>query len=429
MSLAQKILAICIAIGLPTSHAIAADSKKEARVTQIIRDVKLLPKDAAARAAVVNDRVAEDTGVRTGGDSRSELTFADLTITRLGANTIFSFNKAGRNVQLESGSILLRVPKNSGGGAINTSAVTAAVTGSTVIFESTRAGKSKLIVLEGGARASLVKHLGQSQYVRAGQMLEVPAGATTLPSPSDVDLNEIMRKHPLITDFPPLPSRDLILAVRQQQHPPGPPPGPQWYADNEWNGSLWGTYASTGNKEALTPGRFLAGKNDTYLEADHAWGGGIDAKYFFSRYFGLGVEGYVLDVRQSYPNVFIPFPQLGFNQAFAATAHDRRAVGSVLATFTLRYPIGCSRFAPYVFAGGGVIFGGGQRITPSSTVLPNGSVSLRSDSSAEAVRQFGGGIEVRLTPHIGIINDFSWNLVDGPHNDFGMARTGINFAF
>jgi FecR-like protein len=224
MNLVQKILASCMAVGLLTSQAVAADSKKEARVTQIIRDVKLLPSDAAARPAVVNDKVREDTGVRTGGDSRSELTFADLTITRLGSNTIFSFNKAGRNVQLDSGSILLRVPKDSGGGAIKTSAVTVAVTGTTVIFECTRAGKSKLIVLEGGARASLVKHSGQSQYVRAGQMLDVPAGATTLPLPTNVDLNQVMRSHPLITDFPPLPSRDLIVAASQQQQPPGPPP-------------------------------------------------------------------------------------------------------------------------------------------------------------------------------------------------------------
>ena len=153
-----KILFSSLAILLFAGHAFAADAKKEARVTQIIHDVKILPSDAAARAAVVNDRVADDTGVRTGGDSRSELTFADLTITRLGSNTIFSFNKAGRNAQVDSGSILLRVPKDSGGGRIKTSAVTVAVTGTTVIFETPRAGKSKLIVLEGGARSSLVKH-------------------------------------------------------------------------------------------------------------------------------------------------------------------------------------------------------------------------------------------------------------------------------
>jgi hypothetical protein len=43
--------------------------------------------------------------------------------------------------------------------------------------------------------------------------------------------------------------------------------------------------------------------------------------------------------------------------------------------------------------------------------------------------QFSGGFEVRITRRVGWINDFSWNLVDGPKNNFGMVRTGINFAF
>jgi hypothetical protein len=200
-----------------------ADTKKEARVTQIVRDVKILPADAAARAAAVNDRVADDTGVRTGGDSRSELTFADLTITRLGSNTIFSFNKAGRNAQVDSGSILLRVPKDSGGGRIKTSAVTVAVTGTTVILESLR-GRNKLYVLEGSARVSLVKYPKQFQNVLGAQMVDVPPGATTVPLPTNFDLNDLMRNHPLITGFPPLPSRDLIVATSQQQPPAVPPP-------------------------------------------------------------------------------------------------------------------------------------------------------------------------------------------------------------
>jgi len=217
-----KILSSALAVLLVASHALAAEAKKEARVTQIIRDVKLLPADASARAAVVNDRVADDTGVRTGGESRSELTFADFTITRLGANTIFSFNRAGRNAQVDSGSILLRVPKDSGGGRIKTSAVTVAVTGTTVILESAR-GRNKLYVLEGGARVSLVKYPKQFQDVRAAQMVDVPPGATTVPVPVNIDLNDLMSKHPLITGFPPLPSRDLIAAAARQ---PPPPSGP-----------------------------------------------------------------------------------------------------------------------------------------------------------------------------------------------------------
>lgn len=199
-------------------------SSKEARVTQIIRDVKLLPADAAAREAAVNDKVSEDTGVRTGGDSRSELTFADLTITRLGANTIFSFSKSGRTANVDSGSILLRVPKDSGGGTIRSSAVTVAVTGTTVIFEGTRGGRSKLITLEGSSRVSLKKNPKEFRKVLAGQMIDVPAGATTLPMPVNVDLNQIMRTHPLITDFKPLPSQPLIMAAAQQPQPEPPPP-------------------------------------------------------------------------------------------------------------------------------------------------------------------------------------------------------------
>jgi hypothetical protein len=216
---------ISVAFLLPASAAMAA--AKDARVTQIIRDVKLLPTAADPRPATVNDKVAEDTGVRTGGESRSELTFSDLTITRLGANTIFSFSKAGRTAKVDSGSILLRVPKDSGGGTIKNNAVTVAVTGTTVIFEANRG--RKLITLEGSARVSLTAKPREFRNVLAGQMIDVPPGATTLPMPVNVDLNDVMRNHPLITDFKPLPSQPLIMAAAQQQ-PPAPPPtytGPQ----------------------------------------------------------------------------------------------------------------------------------------------------------------------------------------------------------
>ena len=51
-----------------------------------------------------------------------------------------------------------------------------------------------------------------------------------------------------------------------------PPPCPQWYADNEFNVGLWGTYIFTGNNW----------QDDRYLETDHAFGGGIDLKILFS---------------------------------------------------------------------------------------------------------------------------------------------------
>ena len=127
----------------------AAATSKDARVTQIVREVKLLPSEADPRPAALNDQVREGSAVRTGDNSRSELTFTDLTISRLGANTLFSFNNAGRSVQLDGGSILVRVPKDSGGGNVRTKAVSVAITGTTLILETSRAGRNRLIMLEG----------------------------------------------------------------------------------------------------------------------------------------------------------------------------------------------------------------------------------------------------------------------------------------
>src|SRR5438132_3573190 len=123
-----------------------------------------------------------------------------------------------------------------------------------------------------------------------------------------------------------------------------------WYGDNEWNVSLWGTYAFTGtDSRGIGASEFFfnGADGDRYIETDHAWGGGGDVKYFWHRYFGLGVEGFVLDAKRI---------RFGFNGTPTAGGfvftkdEDRRAIGSVLGTFTLRYPIGCSRFAPYAWA-------------------------------------------------------------------------------
>src|SRR5436190_2926288 len=121
------VLAVSLVIWLPSG--VRAGELKEAQVTQVIQDVRLLPSNAAPRPASVSDRVHEDTAVRTGVESRTELTFQDMTLTRLGSQTIFSFKGGTRTINLKSGSILLSVPKNSGGGQIKTAAVTASVTG------------------------------------------------------------------------------------------------------------------------------------------------------------------------------------------------------------------------------------------------------------------------------------------------------------
>jgi len=202
-----------------------------------------------------------------------------------------------------------------------------------------------------------------------------------------------------------------------------------FYGDQELNVSLWGTYAFAGTDQGHigAPGFFFGDdRGDRYLQADHAWGGGIDAKYFIHKYFGFGFEGFLVDAKRTEFD-FTGVPQSG---GFTFLKRDdSRAVGSALGTITLRVPIACSRFAPYVWGGIGGIFGGGEqdRIVP---VTGGGAfVTEHRDADSKLMGQFGGGVEVRFTRHIGWINDFSWNVVDGPKNNFGMVRSGINFAF
>ena len=120
-------LTFALAIGLPIQ--VRADELKEAKVTQVIQDVKVLPSGAAPRPATVNDNVRPGTAVQTGTQSRSELTFKDQTITRLGEKTIYSPGEGARTIDLGSGQFLLYVPKKSGGAKVKMGPVTAAITG------------------------------------------------------------------------------------------------------------------------------------------------------------------------------------------------------------------------------------------------------------------------------------------------------------
>ena len=116
-----------LASGLP--NEVSADELKQAKVTQVIQDVRVLPSNASPRPAAVNDDVRQGTAVQTGIQSRSELTFKDQTITRLGEKTIFSVGQGSRSIDLGSGQFLLYAPKKSGGAKVKMGPVTAAITG------------------------------------------------------------------------------------------------------------------------------------------------------------------------------------------------------------------------------------------------------------------------------------------------------------
>jgi hypothetical protein len=205
-------LAFALAISLPTK--VSADELEEAKVTQVIQDVKVLPSGAAPRPAAVNDNVRQGTAVQTGTQSRSELTFKDQTITRLGEKTIYTIG-GGRTIQLGSGQFLLYVPKKAGGANVKMGPVTAAITGTTVVGNVSPSGIVEFTVLEGTARVRL-DSVGQCLLVVAGQKVTYDPIAMRLEDPVEVDLQQ-QQTSPLVTGFRPLPSTPYMNGAIEKQ--------------------------------------------------------------------------------------------------------------------------------------------------------------------------------------------------------------------
>src|SRR5215472_10475755 len=120
--MAKVLTTAALTLALLVARPVILDAAEltEAQVTRIIREVQVLPERAAPRPATLQDIVRGGTAVRTGIESRTELTFPDQTLARLGANTLFSFNRGTRTLDLGGGAMLLHVPKGEGGAKILT---------------------------------------------------------------------------------------------------------------------------------------------------------------------------------------------------------------------------------------------------------------------------------------------------------------------
>jgi hypothetical protein len=216
------------------------------------------------------------------------------------------------------------------------------------------------------------------------------------------------------------------------------PPVCDFYRAHEWDLGIWGAYAfggDTGQNNVAnddpffpdtdvtnttvtaifgipvgtvttTPGFFnpnervnigQVSKNQLFAR-DDTFGGGVDVKYFWSRYFGAGLEGLGLAAKTNF-------------------------AGGGLVTLTGRYPFG--RFAPYVTGGIGFIDGGStlyKFFNEKNVVDALGNVVNEhefwtedpvSNHQLRALGQIGAGLEFRVTCHIGLMADFTWNFVFG----------------
>jgi hypothetical protein len=114
--------------------------------------------EPAAQGAVIQD----GNVVRTGAASRAALEFSDLTQSRLGANSIFSFDAKARVMNFNRGAVMFSKPTNSGAIQLRSGAVTAAITGST--------GFISTVPIEGIGKAGHTRSNGKGTTTLVGML-------------------------------------------------------------------------------------------------------------------------------------------------------------------------------------------------------------------------------------------------------------------
>ncbi|MCX6856947.1 MAG: FecR family protein [Verrucomicrobia bacterium] len=211
------IISCSLALGLIMPAYAGGFSKAE--ITRLTNEVQVLKGDAAPKAAIVGQSIDPVSTVATGNESRAELRFPDKTLTRLGANSRFTLRGEARTLDLNEGTMMLQVPKNQGGAKVRTAGVTAAVTGTTVLIEYHPGGVIKLIVVEGECTIFLNNDRSEFKTLKAGEMIEMQDGSSTIPEVQTVDLKRLLETSKLISskDQNQPNQEEIDLAVAEQE--------------------------------------------------------------------------------------------------------------------------------------------------------------------------------------------------------------------
>ena len=211
----NKFRITCLLVGLAAS--LNAAPLTESAFTEIVKEVNVV--DATSQSATpakVNELFKSPNLVRTGRDSRTELTAPDETITRVGANSVFSFEPVGRTLQLEQGNVLFHSPAGKGGGTIKSHSVSAAVLGTTLIVSATADGGIKVILLEGKGLVTLPN--GETVSLKEGQMVYVQPGGKSFSRVLDINLEKLVNNSFLIKGYArQLPSLPAIQGAIHKQ--------------------------------------------------------------------------------------------------------------------------------------------------------------------------------------------------------------------
>ena len=135
-------------LGLCVGSVFGAVELQEGEITTIKNMVEH-DSGTGPAPAKQSEMIHEKSKVSTEAASMAELTFGDSTITRMGANTMFSFQSKERLVKLDRGTVLINTPPGNGGATVDCGGVTGAVTGTTFLASRAGDGKVMFVLLEG----------------------------------------------------------------------------------------------------------------------------------------------------------------------------------------------------------------------------------------------------------------------------------------
>ncbi len=182
------------ALVIATFGRLTADTA--ATVTESVNDVTHGASSSSQTApAKVGTRLPDGEYLKTGVQSRAELQLANQTITRLGANTIFNYSIEGNEMDLQAGTILFSKPKDGAQLNIKSTAVTAAIVGTTGFME-----VGSKIFLFGLVEGKGVLYEGAKVFhIEAGQILRIAQGGE--PQVFYFDIPKFLKTSPLVAKF------------------------------------------------------------------------------------------------------------------------------------------------------------------------------------------------------------------------------------
>ena len=204
---------ICLALIAVASHSASATT-----VSFLKNSVYKLDNTNQV-AAVLNDKVESNTQVGTGAQSMCELSLDDnKSITRIGANAVFSFVEQERLVKCDKGTFLVSKDPATDTMTVTTGSVTAAINGSTVVFDVT-GDATHVAVAETTTGVVVTDKNGKSVTLQSGEGISATPAGRASSAPRSVDVKDLTSSSPLFTEagLAPLANDALIKGVASAQ--------------------------------------------------------------------------------------------------------------------------------------------------------------------------------------------------------------------